>query len=231
MTDGPDIARIAAIIGERGRADILDALMAGRALTATELANVAGVTRATVSSHLSRLLTARLIAKVSQGRHRYFRIADGDVASALETLMGVSFRIDPRRTSQGPSDPAMCKARRCYDHLAGELGVLVYDSLEERRLLAFDAGDLSLTQAGWSVLGRIGIDSLPLSEGRRAICRACLDWSERRHHLAGSLGAALLQQLLTLRWVTQLPGSRVLRFSASGERSLRRMFPVSVERA
>jgi len=224
MSEGPDVTRIAAMIGERGRARILTALMAGRALTATELADAAGVTRPTASSHLSRLLNGKLIASESQGRHRYFRIANRGVAHALESLMGVAYRMDPHCTAHGPDDPAMRKARRCYDHLAGELGVLVYDSLESRGQLIFETGELALTDAGWRVFASVGIEASSLQNARRTVCRACLDWSERRHHLAGALGAAFMQRVLTLGWARQLRDSRVVRFSPSGERLLRSMF-------
>ena len=129
MKDGPSIAGIAALIGERARADILTALIAGQALTATELAAEAGVTKQTTSAHLAKLLEAQLIAVESQGRHRYFRLADRDVAQLLENLMGVAYRAGAVRLRASPREPALRKARVCYDHLAGELGVLVYDSL------------------------------------------------------------------------------------------------------
>src|SRR6185295_2353272 len=125
MKDGPNIVGIAALIGDRARADILTALMGGQALTATELAGVAGVTKQTVSMHLGKLLGARLLALESQGRHRYFRLADRDVAHLLESLMGVAFRVGAVRLRSSPREPALRKARVCYDHLAGDLGVLV----------------------------------------------------------------------------------------------------------
>ena len=129
MKDGPSIASVAALIGDRARADILTALVAGPALTATELAAEAGVTKQTTSAHLAKLLEARLIAVESQGRHRYFRLADRDVAQLLENLMGVAYRAGAVRLRTSPREPALRKARVCYDHLAGELGVLVYDKI------------------------------------------------------------------------------------------------------
>src|SRR5439155_25458225 len=129
MKDGPSIARVAALIGDHARADVLTALMADRALTATELAHVAGVTRATISAHLAKLVDARLLAMDTQGRHRYFRLADHDVAALLESLMGVAFRTGAVRARSSPREPALRRARVCYDHLAGELGVVAYDGL------------------------------------------------------------------------------------------------------
>ena len=134
MKVGPSIVRIAALIGDHARAEILTALMTGQALTATELADVAGVTKQTVSAHLAKLVDARLLAVESQGRHRYFRLADRDVAQLLESLMGVAYRTGAVRVRSGPREPALRKARVCYDHLAGELGVLVYEGLERKRV-------------------------------------------------------------------------------------------------
>ena len=134
MKDGPSIARIAALIGDHARAEVLTVLMADQALTATELANVAGVTKQTISAHLAKLLDAGLISVAHQGRHRYFRLADRDVASLLESLMGVAFRTGAVRIRSSPREPALRKARVCYDHLAGEMGVLAYDSLLAQRV-------------------------------------------------------------------------------------------------
>ena len=136
MKDGPNIVGIAALIGDHARAEILTALTAGQALTATELAGVAGVTKQTVSAHLAKLLDARLVAVESQGRHRYFRLDNQDVAQLLESLMGVAYRTGAVRLRASPREPALRKARVCYDHLAGELGVLVFDGLEQRALFA-----------------------------------------------------------------------------------------------
>src|ERR1700687_5452367 len=132
MKDGPNIVGIAALIGDHARAEILTALTAGQALTATELAGVAGVTKQTTSAHLAKLLEARLIAVESQGRHRYFRLADREDGQLLENLMSVAHRAGAVRLRATPREPALRKARVCYDHLAGELGVLVYDSLLAR---------------------------------------------------------------------------------------------------
>src|SRR5229473_5412375 len=144
MKDGPNIARIAALLGDRARADALTALITDRALTATELAAIAGVTKQTMSAHLSKLLDGALVAMDRQGRHRYFRLADPDVAGLLESLMGVAFRTGAVRLLSSPREPALRKARVCYDHLAGELGVLVFDSLLRRQLLRSAGRDVEL---------------------------------------------------------------------------------------
>jgi DNA-binding transcriptional ArsR family regulator len=224
MKDGPHIAGIASLIGERARADILTALMGGQALTATELAQVAGVTKQTASAHLSKLGAAGLVTVESQGRHRYFALADRDVAQVLESLMGIAYRTGAVRLRSSPREPALRKARVCYDHLAGDLGVMVFEALEARRLVKRDGARLRVTPAGTQFFREFGVEA-ELPEGsRRPACRLCLDWSVRRHHLAGALGAGLLQRLYDLRWAKREPGTRVVAFSAAGERELRKRF-------
>ena len=227
MKDGPSIVGIAALIGDHARAEILTTLMTGQALTATELAEVAGVTKQTVSTHLAKLVDARLLAVASQGRHRYFRLADRDVAQLLESLMGVAYRTGAVRVRWCPREPALRKARVCYDHLAGELGVLVYDSLEQRRLLRSGQEGPELTTQGRRFVETIGIDVAALARERRALCRACMDWSMRRSHLAGAVGAAILNRCLTLGWARRAKGSRVVSFSPAGEKAFREHFSLS----
>jgi DNA-binding transcriptional ArsR family regulator len=224
MKEGPNIARVAALIGDRARADVLTALMADRALTATELPGIAGVTKQTISAHLAKLLDAGLVSVDRQGRHRYFRLADRDVAQLLESLMGVAFRTGAVRLRSSPREPALRKARVCYDHLAGELGVLACESLVARGALATSAGDLRLSSAGAAWFAEFGIDTGALAGQRRAFCRACLDWGERRHHLGGALGTALLQRIFDLGWARRTGASRVVTFSPPGERNFRRLF-------
>jgi DNA-binding transcriptional ArsR family regulator len=224
MKDGPNIVGIAALVGDHARAEILTALMTGQALTATELAEVAGVTKQTVSTHLAKLVDARLLAVENQGRHRYFRLADRDVAQLLESLMGVAYRVGAVRVRSSPREPALRKARVCYDHLAGELGVLVFDSLEQRRFLRSGDEGPELTRQGRQFCIEIGIDVEALARQRRALCRACLDWSMRRSHLAGAVGAAVLGRSLELGWARRAKGSRVVSFSAGGERTFRDCF-------
>lgn len=227
MKDGPSIARVAALIGDHARAEVLTALMADRALTATELAGIAGVTKQTISAHLAKLLEARLLAVEHQGRHRYFRLADPDVAGLLESLMGVAFRTGAVRLRSSPREPALRKARVCYDHLAGELGVLAYEALVAQRVLNPGAGGLRLTPSGSQWFERLGIDVSVLAGQRRAFCRPCLDWGERRHHLGGALGAALLKRIDDLGWARRSIDSRVIAFTAPGERAFRALFTAS----
>ena len=226
MKDGPSIVRIAALIGDHARAEILTALMAGAALTATELAAVANLTKQTTSSHLAKLLDAQLIVVERQGRHRYFRLADRDVAHLLESLMGVAYRTGAVRVRSSPREPALRKARVCYDHLAGELGVLALDSLEQRHYVRRDTDGLTFTRSGKQFFGEIGVDVETLGVQRRPLSRSCLDWSVRRHHLAGAAGAALLNRCYELGWAQRVKDSRVVAFSAAGERAFRQHFRV-----
>ena len=223
MKDGPNIARVAALIGDPARAEVLTALLADRALTATELAGVAGVTKQTMSGHLARLLDAGLVAVAAQGRHRYFRLAGRDVAELLESLMGVAFRTGAVRLRSSPREPALRKARVCYDHLAGELGVAAYEALLVRGALALEGDAPHLTLAGAAWFTTLGVDPAAAAAERRAFCRPCLDWGERRHHLGGALGTALLERLFALGWARRLPGSRIVAFTPPGEASFRRL--------
>ena len=214
MREGPDIARVAALVADPARSMMLIALMDGRALTATELAGLGGITKQTASSHLAKLVDGEVLVVEAQGRHRYFRLAGSHVASLLEALMVFSSdAVPPLHT--GPHDPSLRKARICYDHLAGEMGVRLYDKMLEESWLD---GDLAVTDLGRSRLMEIGLDVEALPASNRPLCRSCLDWSQRRHHLAGRLGKAVLDSLLAKRWARRVADSRVIRFSPEGER-------------
>ena len=222
MKDGPNIVSIAALLGDRARAEMLTALLGGQALTATELSEVADVTKATVSAHLARLVEAGLLAVEAQGRHRYFRLADDDVAQLLESLMGVAFRTGALRLRSSPREPALRKARVCYDHLAGDLGVLAFDAFQARKWLRHDEQGLRLSPAGARFCNGLGIVADGAS--RRPVCRLCLDWSARRHHLAGQIGAALLARCYALGWAKRRKGTRIIDFNPRGERAFTELF-------
>jgi DNA-binding transcriptional ArsR family regulator len=224
LKDGPNIARVAALIGDAARAEVLSALMADRALTATELAGIAGVTKQTISAHLAKLLDARLVTVATQGRHRYFKLADRDVAQLLESLMGVAFRTGAVRVRSSPREPALRKARLCYDHLAGELGVFAFESLLARRVLQSNADGVRLTESGRRWFVSFGIDADSAAQHRRPLCRPCLDWGERRHHLGGALGTALLDRVLEAGWASRSKDSRVIAFTPRGEKNFRAAF-------
>ncbi|MBA3069594.1 MAG: winged helix-turn-helix transcriptional regulator [Hyphomonas sp.] len=221
MKDGPDISRIAALMGDPARSNMLLAMLDGRALTAGELAAQAGITKQTASSHLARLLDGGLVAREVQGRHHYYRLGGADVAQALEALLGVSESRTGPRTRTGPRDPALRKARVCYDHLAGELGVLAFDRLLAAGVLVRRGEAISVSKAGWARLGEIGVAEDGLARSRRPVCKGCLDWSMRRPHLAGQVGAALLVRIFERKWARRVAGSRVISFTPAGEAALR----------
>ncbi len=221
MKEGPSIAPIAALAGDPARANMLAALLSGAALTASELANEAGITAQTASAHLAKLEDGGLIAGIRQGRHRYFRLAGNDVAEMLETMANVAARTGHMRARPGPSDPAMRRARVCYDHLAGEMGVEMFDALSRKGRIAVRGDEVRLTRKGDDFVRSFGIDPNALSGGRRPLCKGCLDWSQRRLHLAGALGAALLDRITAQKWAVRAKGSRVLLFSKSGEAKFR----------
>jgi DNA-binding transcriptional ArsR family regulator len=218
MAETPDLAAIAALVGDATRARMLAALMDGCAHTATELALEGGVAPSTASSHLARLVNGGLVTLARQSRHRYFRVATPDVAAALETLMNLApGRTAPARRP-GPGELGLRRARVCYDHLAGEAGVHLLDRLTGRRLVRVRDGGLLLTRAGEVWCGRIGLDVAGLRRHRRPLCRSCLDWSERRMHLAGALGASLLEFLFVRRLARRESGSRAVTLSPHGLR-------------
>jgi DNA-binding transcriptional ArsR family regulator len=221
MKEGPDISIVAALIGDPARANMLMALMAGLALTVTELAHEAGVSLPTASEHLAKLERAGLVTTERQGRHRYFRLSGPDVVVALEGLMPVAARAGHLRTRTGPRDPALRYARACYDHLAGDLAVKMFDTFLAREVLVRKGDAVSVTDKGRRFFAQRMIDIAALEKARRPLCRCCLDWSERRSHLGGALGAALFERMLAERWAIRNRGTRVVQFHGDGEQSIR----------
>lgn len=227
MREGPDISGTAALIGDPARANMLAALMGGRALTATELAAEAGVSAPTASEHLKKLAAGGLVAVRPQGRHRYFALAGPEAAGLVEALMGFAATRGGARFRPGPRDPALRAARVCYNHLAGEAGVQLYDSLRARGFVTLGAEGLRLSPAGESFVAGLGLDLAALKAQRPALCRECLDWSERRSHLAGSLGRALYDRMQALGWIERLGDSRAVRFRGTGRRAFDAAFPAT----
>src|SRR6185295_14244908 len=220
MKEGPDISRVAALIGNPACANMLTALMAGPALTVTELAQEAGLGLSTVSGHLAKLEEARLVAVERQGRHRYFRLADADVMTALESLMPLAVRAGHLRTRLGPRDPELRHARSCYDHLAGDLAVRIFDGLAARRLIDVRGDDVHVTNSAPGFFRNRGIDLDAIVQARRPLCRKCLDWSERRSHPGGTLSTAISTHILGRKWAVQARGSRIVRFARGGEQRI-----------
>ncbi|ESX94906.1 winged helix-turn-helix domain-containing protein [Mesorhizobium sp. LNJC403B00] len=227
MREGPDIARIASLVGDPARANMLNALMGGTALTASELALEAGVSLPTASSHLSKLMEGGLLTLASQGRHRYYGLAGPQVAGMIEAITGVAEAVGPKRVRPGPRDGAMRVARVCYDHLAGEQAVAMLDRFVARGILLRDdneirLGEIRLGPSAASHFSAIGIDVG--AKPRRPVCRACLDWSVRRSHLAGTLGAAILDKILSEKWARREKDSRAVVFSPPGKQAFERVF-------
>ncbi len=229
VASGNTIAEVASLIGDAARANILSALMGGQALTAGELARYAGVTAQTTSGHLSKLAGAELIALEKQGRHRYYRLASPEVAQAMQSLMAVAAAGPKRFHPLGPRDEALRNARTCYDHIAGRLALALTDVLSERGHVLLADGVGIVTDEGARFFADFGIDLAADARSKRPLCKTCLDWSERRPHLAGQLGAALLTRLLELNWVARAPDSRALKITQAGQRGLATTFGLQRE--
>lgn len=222
MKDGPVIASVAALIGDPARANMLTALMDGRALTASELAEAAGIALSTASEHLTKLVGATLLEVEKQGRHRYFRLSGHDVAAVLESLMGLAQRTGAVRVRTGPSDDALRQARVCYDHIAGDVGVALFAGLVQNGTL-IEGTRPRVSEVGRDFFKAMNIDVACLEAKRRPVCLHCLDWSERRNHLGGGLGAAILTRAIALGLVTRGEG-RTLRFAARSQKAFHDAF-------
>jgi DNA-binding transcriptional ArsR family regulator len=231
------LAQTAALLGDLTRASMLTALMDGRALTATELAGVAGVAPQTASGHLARLVEAGLVDVERQGRHRYHRVASPAVARMVESMMSAAAELGDRRLAArqapvrvGPRDTALRYARTCYDHLAGEIAVAMTDRMVARGQIQLSADGGVLTDRGTAFLSGLGVDlqcaSLHSARGKRGrtFCRPCLDWSERRPHIGGALGAALCRCCFTRGWLRRVPDSRAVSVTPTGRAALREAF-------
>ncbi|MFE1600045.1 ArsR/SmtB family transcription factor [Methylobacterium sp. ID0610] len=229
MVTTASVAEIGALIGDSARVAMMQALMDGRALTAGELAAAAGIAPQTASGHLAQLTAAGLLAVARQGRHRYHRIAAPAVARLLESLMQVAGSVAPVPRT-GPRDERMRLARTCYDHIAGRLGVALADALGAQGWIEIGDEAGLVTPEGLARLDAIGLDLSAPSQGRRAVplCRPCLDWSERRPHLAGRLGAALCTHGLAQGWIRRHADSRALAVTPEGRRAYREVFCVEL---
>lgn len=233
MVSPNKIAELAAVVGEPARAAMLTVLMDGRALTASELAVVAGITPQTASTHLARLVAAELVSVETQGRHRCHRLANPGVARMLEGLMQHASAGDWTRRAPrtGPRDEALRQARTCYDHLAGRLGVAIADALVERGHVDVEDDAGLITDKGARFLAKIGIELKSAGAGARLItrpvCRLCLDWSERRPHLAGRLGAALCRHSFEVGWIRRIDGTRAVSVTQKGRAAMAKMFGIT----
>ena len=236
MSNVASIAGTAALIGDQARAAMLVTLMDGRALTAGELAGAAGVTPSTASGHLRLMMDAGLLGLERQGRHRYYRIESASVAGLIESLMSVTGELSAAATrckpvSTGPRDRALRRARLCYDHLAGEVAVSITTRMVERGQLHFDQDGGMLTKKGEAFLATLGVDvpsTTPARSGRGTLCRPCLDWSERRPHLAGLVGRELYTAFSREGWVRAPTNGRAVAVTPLGERKLELHFGLAI---
>ena len=222
MGAGLHIAEVANLVGDPARANILAALLDQRALTASELAYAAGVSPQTTSSHLGKLAQAHLLEVDKQGRHRYYRLASPLVAQMLESVMAVSAHGPRRGRPVARCDEGLRTARTCYDHLAGRLGVGLADALTQRGLIALDHDGGEVTAMGLIFFSELGVDLTAPAKSRRVFCRPCLDWTERRHHVAGPLGTLLLKRFVELGWIARLHENRAVRLTHRGRTELDR---------
>lgn len=220
MKDGPDISKTAAMMGDPARANMLMALMSGMALTSTELSREAGITPSTASGHLSQLEASGLVKCRKQGRFKYFVLADTDVAHAVEALVTVAARAGHLRTRPGPKDDQMREARTCYDHLAGRLAVDLFERWIATGVLRWKNEEVCLSDNGRTFLADLGIDVALLESKKRPLCRTCIDWSERKNHLGGSIGAAVFSHILAKDWAKRSDGARTVRISPRNEKKL-----------
>ncbi len=228
MTDAPHMAEVASLVGDPARANILCALLGGRALTATELAFAAGVSPQTTSGHLGKLLAARLVVLMKQGRHRYYQLAGPHVGQMLESIMAVALTGPPRFQPKSKREEILRQARTCYDHIAGLLGVGLADQLMEREFIILGGEAGEVTPQGADFLSNFGVDLTAARAKRRVFCRPCVDWTERRPHIGGAVGAALAARCFELNWIERVRDSRALTIPPEGRRGLLEVFGLSI---
>src|SRR5215471_16659464 len=226
MITGPIIAEVAALIGDPARATMVSALLDGRALSATELALAARVTPQTASTHLAKLTGAGLLSVVRTGRHRHFRLASPTVAGMIEGIVAVALEKRPRYRPLSRQAHALGAARICYDHLAGRLSVDLTDSLVACEYLVLDDEVAEITKAGSRFFTEFGIELPTPRSTRRRVCRLCLDWTERRPHIAGALGAAMTKRYFDLGWMERVERSHAVVVTPLGRRGLQKIFGV-----
>jgi DNA-binding transcriptional ArsR family regulator len=226
MITGPIIAEIAALVGDPARATIVSALLDGRALTASELAVAARITPQTASEHLAKLTEAGVLSVVRSGRHRYFRLASPTVADMIDGIVAVALEKRPRHRPLSRQATALGAARICYDHLAGRLSVDLTDALAARECIVLDDDVAEITTAGTRVLAEFGIALRPPRSTRRTFCRLCLDWTERRPHIAGAVGVAITRRCFDLGWIERTKGSHAVIVTPSGRRGFQKTFGI-----
>ncbi|MGS5018228.1 ArsR/SmtB family transcription factor [Paenibacillus sp. JJ1683] len=228
MSTQSNVAMIASLVSEPSRAAILTALLDGRFHTASELAHMAGIKPQTASFHLAKMTEAQVITVEKQGRHRYYGIQDPEVAQVMESLLSIAPPVPIKSFKQASENEAIRLARTCYDHVAGHLGVQIMSFFMQKGILSEDQDELHITQQGEIFFADFQINLKNTKQKRRSFSHKCLDWSERRHHLAGALGSALLDRLFELHWVEHLPTTRAIRITAEGKRGFKEVFSIEI---
>ena len=226
MNANPNVAIIASLVSEPSRAAILTVLMDGRYHPVNELAYMASIKPQTASFHLSKMVNASIVTVEKQGRHRYYGIQNQEVAQVMESLLLIAPPIEIKSFKQATEDKAIRLARTCYDHLAGELGVQLTDYLIQNGILYEETKEFIVTEKGWEFLTDFQIDLRAAEKKRRSFSHKCLDWSERRHHLAGAIGSALLERLLELNWVEKKKKTRAIKITPKGKKGLKETFSI-----
>ncbi|AUS24744.1 winged helix-turn-helix domain-containing protein [Paenibacillus sp. P2(2022)] len=228
MSTQSNVAMIASLVSEPSRAAILTALLDGRFHTASELAHMAGIKPQTASFHLAKMTEAQVVTVEKQGRHRYYGIQDPEVAQVMESLLSIAPPVPIKSFKQASENEAIRLARTCYDHVAGHLGVQIMSFFMQKGILSEDQDGLHITQQGEIFFADFQINLKNTRQKRRSFSHKCLDWSERRHHLAGALGSALLDRLFELHWVEHLPTTRAIRITAEGKRGFKEVFSIEI---
>ncbi|WP_099156834.1 ArsR/SmtB family transcription factor [Virgibacillus ndiopensis] len=226
MKANANVAKVATLVSDSSRAAILTILLDGRFHPVSDLAYMVGITPQTASYHLAKMTQANVIDVESQGRHRYYGISNQEIAQVMESFLQVAPPVEIKSLKQSNEEKALRHARTCYDHIAGNLGVKLKTSLMNQQFLVEKDNEFHITSDGEIFFNTIDIDTNKLKKKRRMFCSKCLDWSERRHHIAGALGNAMLEKFLELEWIERVPKSRALKITALGGNGLNEMFGV-----
>jgi len=228
MGINPNMAEIGSLLGETSRATMLASMMDGRFHTASELAYMAAIKPQTASFHLAKLVEGKLVRVEKQGRHRYFQLAGEEIAQLLESFLAISPPPEVRSLKQSSQMKLLQDARTCYDHLAGKLGVQLTESLLNAGFLKLEVKQFLITAEGAQFFMDFGLDLDDLKRKRRSFSHACLDWSERRYHLAGALGEGMLTHFLSLGWVTRVPSIRAIKVTEKGRAGFKEVFKIEI---
>lgn len=229
MNGSPNVALVATLVSEASRAAILTALLDGRFHPASDLAYMAGIKPQTASFHLAKMIDANIVTVEKHGRHRYYGIRNQEVAQIMESLLSIAPPIEIKSFKHASENKGLRFARTCYDHLAGNLGVQLTNSLMNMGVINEEKDDFYLTEIGEEFFKSFQINLEEVKKKRRSFSHKCLDWSERRHHLGGALGNALLDRLLELNWVERVPKTRAIKITSEGKNGLKEIFSIDLE--